>query len=111
MAKPENHFLGKWRIVWMEAWDTDFFDMEGPAYLQIKRNNVGEFHFGTVQGVIDGRIEMVDDLPRFSFSWAGSEEMNDAGGRGWMVREGKQVNGHIYFHMGEESAFRAKHEE
>jgi len=110
MAKSKNHFLGKWRIVWMEAWDADFFDMEVPAYVQIEHDNMGGFHFGTVRGEVDGRIEIVDSLPRFSFSWEGSAEMDDVSGRGWMMREGDQVTGHIYFHMGEESAFRATHE-
>jgi len=76
----------------------------------IKHDNQGKFHFGAVQGEIDGRIEMLDDVPRFSFSWEGNDEMDKASGRGWVMHDGKQLIGHIYFHMGEESAFRATHE-
>ncbi len=108
--KHKNPFLGTWRIVSMEAWDVDFLDMEVPAYISIKHDNRGRFHFGAVQGEIDGCIEMLNGVPRFSFSWAGNDEMDNANGRGWVIHDGKQLIGHIYFHMGEESAFRATHE-
>jgi len=83
--------------------------MEVPAYISIKHDNLGRFRFGAVQGEIDGRIEMLDGVPRFSFSWEGNDEMDVASGRGWVMHDGKQLVGHIYFHMGEDSAFQATH--
>ncbi len=110
MTQKNNPFLGKWRITWMEAWDEDFFDMEVPAFILVKRDNLGEFHFGNVQGEIDGRITNSHESPRMDFTWAGNAEMDEAYGRGWIMREGGELTGCIYFHMGEESAFRANHE-
>jgi hypothetical protein len=40
--------VGRWRITSMEMWDADYFDMEVPAYLQIRPNLQGEFQFGLV---------------------------------------------------------------
>ena len=111
MAKKEHPFPGNWRIVWMEAWDEEYFDMEVPAHISIRRDNLGAFHFGNVQGEIDGRIETRNGQPRFAFSWAGSAELDDACGRGWAEREGNELTGCIYFHMGEESAFKASREQ
>ena len=107
MASVKNPFVGEWRIVWMEAWDTEYVDMEVPAFIAIRRDQTGEFQFGLVRGEIDGRLALQDGSPRFSFSWAGSQEMDDACGRGWVVLEGDQLVGHLYLHMSDDSAFRA----
>lgn len=50
-------FVGNWRITEMEAWDVEYFDMEVPAYLTIRKDLSGEFQFGLVQAQLDGKIE------------------------------------------------------
>jgi hypothetical protein len=40
------------------------------------------------------------------FSWSGFDEMVEVSGRGWAAFEGEELRGHIYFHQGEDSAFR-----
>ena len=104
--KAKNSFIGLWRINWMEAWDADFFDMESPASITIDKDNLGELHFGNVHGEIDGRAEN----GKFEFTWAGQAEEEEASGRGWFELEGEEITGAIYFHMGEESAFRTYYE-
>jgi len=52
----KKDFIGKWQITEMSAWDKDYFDEEFPAYFKIEQNLMGSFHFGYVQGQIDGRI-------------------------------------------------------
>ena len=51
--------VGNWRITEMEVWDADYFDMEVPAYLTIRKDLTGEFQFGLVQAQLDAEIEGV----------------------------------------------------
>ena len=50
-----------------------------------------------------------DGRPGVEFSWQGSDEGDDVSGRGWAALnpDGK-LEGHIYFHLGDDSAFRAE---
>jgi hypothetical protein len=42
------------------------------------------------------------------FTWEGNDESDPASGRGWAVlEEGGSLSGHIYFHLGDDSGFRA----
>ena len=34
-------FLGKWRMVEMDAFDDDHFEVEGPAYIEIEKARLG----------------------------------------------------------------------
>jgi len=69
---------------------------------------MGSFQFGYVQGTIDHRPSTRDGSPCIDFTWEGNDEMHPAMGRGWVVLDGKEMNGMIYFHRGDESAFKAK---
>ena len=40
--------LGRWRIVAIEGWDTDYIDMLGPGYVQFDPGG-GQVEFGAVQ--------------------------------------------------------------
>ena len=45
----------------------------------------------------------------FEFSWQGSDEGYDVSGRGWAaLNPDGRLEGHIYFHLGDDSAFRAE---
>ena len=55
MPTRGSPLLGKWRIVEMELWDTDFVDMLEPAYITFEAKGGGEYLFGAVQGDLDCR--------------------------------------------------------
>ena len=68
MKQAARVFVGHWRITEMEEWDADYFDMEAPAHITIRKDLTGEFQFGLVRGELDGRVASVEGLPRFEFS-------------------------------------------
>lgn len=105
--KQMKPFTGKWRIVEMEAWDQDDVDMEVPGYIRIDSDGIGQLQFGLVSGDIDGRVEQCGHTPRFDFSWSGQEENDPICGRGWAIIEDGELNGRIYLHLADDSAFRA----
>src|SRR5215470_6127617 len=107
-AKPKSLFVGRWRITWMEQWDQDFVDAEVEGYFQFGPDGTGEFQFGYVSGGIDYRDGTRDDKPSIEFTWNGNDEMDPAQGRGWAVLDGEEIEGMIFFHQGDESAFEAK---
>lgn len=106
----QSHFVGNWRILEMDAWDAGYFDMEEPVHITIRENLSGEFQFGLVQGDIDGRVETVNGVPRFDFSWSGFDENDPAIGRGWLCADGNNGEGHIFIHMGDDSGLKAVRE-
>ncbi len=105
--KQMKQFVGKWRIVEMEVWDQDYVDMEVPGYIRIDSDGTGRFQFGLVSGVMDGRVEQCGNALRFDFSWSGQDENDPVCGRGWAVNENGELNGRIYLHLADDSAFLA----
>lgn len=103
-----NQYVGTWRIVEMEQWDQDYIDLVVPGYIVFRKDNLGEFQFGTVHGEIDYRIEPYQDTERLEFSWEGEDEMDPVSGRGWAIITDGQIQGRIYFHEGDESGFMAE---
>ena len=57
--------------------------------------------------MIDYREVERDGKPGVEFSWDGNDEMDPAQGRGWAVLDGDEIDGRIFFHQGDDSAFRA----
>ena len=110
-SRPKNPFAGRWRITWMELWDQDFVDAEVEGYFKFGPRNLGSFQFGYVQGEIDNRLTSRDGKPCLEFTWEGNDEMNMACGRGWVVKNGNEISGMIFFHQGGESAFQARKSE
>jgi len=104
MTAQINSYLGKWRITWMEMWDADYYDMEVPAYLEVKKDRMGSFQFGLVQGEMDGLVVTRSAEPRFEFTWEGSDEGEQMSGSGWLEtdREGS-LQGEIRIHRGDSS--------
>ena len=100
-------YLGKWRITHMEVWDQDFVDLVAPRHFMIRKDGVGSFQFGAVQGEMDCRVERVGDQTVLSFSWDGSDESDPSSGRGWIQVDQKEMIGHIFFHLGDDSGFKA----
>jgi len=100
-------FAGKWRIVEMEMWAQDYIDMEVPGFIDIGSDGTGQFQFGLVSGDIDGRFQPCGNTLRFEFCWSGQDENDPACGRGWAVIENGELDGRIYLHLADDSAFRA----
>lgn len=99
-------FAGKWRIVEMEVWDQEYIDMDVPGFIRIGLDGTGQFQFGLPPpGDIDGRVEQCGNALRFEFSWSGQEENDPVCGRGWAIENG-ELNGRIYLHLADDSAFR-----
>ena len=115
-VSPERNILydlnvacpGKWRITKMELWDQDYIDMEVEGFFNFKKDGVGQFRFGLVQGEIDHRIEKFDSNERLEFSWKGKDEKSSVSGRGWAIIKRGILEGRIYFHLGDDSGFQAE---
>ncbi len=105
MPTRRSPLLGRWRIVEMEMWDTEFVDMLEPAYITFDARGGGEFVFGAVRGDLDCRYG--PDGVRFT--WDGCDEMDPASGAGSAKLEPDgSLTGEIRFHRGDESSFKAR---
>ena len=108
MAKKsttKNPFLRRWRIVSMSEWDSDFIDAEEEGYFEFDSKNSGQFHFGYVHGDIDYRLTQRDGEPAIEWTWEGNDEMDPAQGRGWAIIQSDDLQGKLFFHNGDDSAF------
>lgn len=101
-------FVGTWRIVEMEVWDQDDFDLLGPAHFTVGKGGLGTFRFIAVEGDMDCRFGARDGKPLVEFTWSGYDENDPASGRGWAVVDGDVMTGRIFIHRGDDSAFTAK---
>jgi hypothetical protein len=57
---------------------------------------------------MDYRPGIREGKPSVEFSFEGHDEMDPAQGRGWAVLDGEEIDGMIFFHGGDESAFKAR---
>ncbi|MBI4189052.1 MAG: hypothetical protein HY525_00775 [Betaproteobacteria bacterium] len=105
--KPSAPYIGRWHIVEMEQWDQEFIDLEGPGHITFAKGGKGSFHFGAVEGELDCRLKDSAEGQRVEFSWTGHDEMDPVTGRGWAVVKNGELHGHLYFHLGDDSWFRA----
>lgn len=102
-----NPFLGAWRIVEMELWDSDYLDLVGPAHMTLGAERMGTFQFGTVRGWIHYHVGERDGRPAVEFSWEGENDADPACGRGWATLEADRLEGRLFIHRGDDSAFTA----
>jgi hypothetical protein len=101
-------FAGRWRITWTEVWDSDALDLSGPAYIQFDDDCMGDFGMIAIRGSLDCRYGEREGRPGVEFSWAGDDDGDDAGGRGWAVVESDgSLRGWLFLHRGDDSEFRA----
>ncbi len=101
--------IGSWRIVEMDLWDREALDLLGPAFIDFREDHTGEFRFIAVEAWMDCRGALRDGRQIVEFSWDGSDECDPASGRGWAaLDEDGSLVGHIYFHLGDDSGFRAR---
>jgi hypothetical protein len=91
--------------VTMDLWDSSAIDMIEPGFIEFGPDGTGEFGFIAVRGWLDCRWE---GRFRAEFSWQGYDDADDACGRGWVnLRDDSTIDGHIFVHLGDDSAFRA----
>src|SRR5206468_11388619 len=58
--KTPPAILGTWRIIEMEVWVQDAFDLLGPAHFTFEKNALGNFRFIAVEGDMDCRFDEKD---------------------------------------------------
>jgi hypothetical protein len=97
---------GKWRIVAMPDYESDYPDMIEAAYIFFDGAGGGAFAFGCVTGAIDGAGGADSDAGEFT--WDGNDEMDEASGDGWAdLQPDGSLIGQICFHRGDEANFTA----
>jgi len=98
---------GKWRITEMDVCDREAIELVGPAFIEFQAQG-GQFHFIAVDGWMDCRHGQRSGQPYVDFTWEGNDECDPASGRGWakLLKDGS-LTGHIYFHHGDDSGFKA----
>jgi hypothetical protein len=106
--KKRNLYIGKWRIIEMEMWDQEFIDTETEGYFLFEKGGSGSFQFGLVQGQIDYRTEKIGGVERLEFSWEGQDENDEVMGRGWALVKNDHLEGRFFFHLGDDSWFKAR---
>ncbi len=83
-------------------------DLVAPGFIEFDTDHMGSLAFIAVQGGLDWRDAPRDGCPGAEFSWEGFDEGDPATGRGWaVVDEDGSLRGHIFFHLGDGSGFRA----
>jgi hypothetical protein len=107
MAKA-NAFLGSWRIVETELWESDDLDSLAPATLELGHNRQGYLAFMAIRAELDYRVGTRDGAPAVEFSFGGFDEGEEVMGRGWAVLEGARLQGRLFFHQGDDSGFVAE---
>ena len=99
-------FAGRWRIVETDVWDNEFLDLVEQAHITFSGSGDGEIVFGALTADLDVRYGSRDGSACAEFSWQGSDDGEEACGRGWATfgTAGRLV-GHIYIHKGDDSGF------
>ena len=99
---------GTWRITVMDRWDQDDVDLVGPAFIEFDKRGQGQFQFIAVEGGMDYVHGERNGLPCVEFTWIGHDDGEPTSGRGWArLEKDGSLSGHIYFHLGEDSGFKA----
>ncbi len=99
----DSPFIGKWRIIEMEAWSPSQIEMVTPGQINFNKAGTGQLHFVAFNGEIDWRTST--EPGKIEFSFEGFDEGNKVSGRGWAKMGQGRINGHVYFHMGDDSSF------
>lgn len=106
--KSTNPLLGRWLIEHMDQWDVAEESEELQPFIEFERSDTGQFQFDCVHGEMDCRLTQRDGQPAVEFTWDGNDETEHVFGRGWAILNGDELNGTIFFHLGDESGFTAR---
>jgi hypothetical protein len=108
IGTPTMNLTGRWRITEMDLWDLDAVELVGPAFIELNATGTGTLGFIAVTGTMDCRQTDLDGRPAVEFTWDGDDDGDRVSGRGWAtLNDDGSVHGHIYFHHGDDSGFRA----
>jgi hypothetical protein len=103
----KKKFVGLWRIIELQGYDSDYVDLCGPAKLKITTRGGGQINFGAVEAEIDCKMDDLDErVLRFTFE--GGDEGDQIFGRGYCLVDGDQMTGRMFRHFGDEFSFKAK---
>ena len=92
----------------MDLWESDDIDLSGPGFIEFGPGGTGRFAFIAVDGWMDCQQVSREGRPGVEFTWEGNDEGDQVSGRGWAsLQEDGSLTGHIYFHLGDHSGFRA----
>ncbi|KAA0974210.1 hypothetical protein FQ154_16365 [Paeniglutamicibacter gangotriensis] len=109
LSRSASQLTGRWRITEMDEWDSDAIDLVQPGFIEISEDRHGEFSFIVVRGRMDCRPLERNGEPAIGFSWTGDDDGRETSGWGWAALvDDETVEGHIFFHLGMDSAFVAK---
>lgn len=104
-----SYFYGRWRITRMSDFDTKALDEDVPAFMKISSRGRGSFQFGLVQGEIDAGYAILDGRPFIAFCWQGSDQGEDASGRGEaIIHSDGMLTGTFYVFRGASHTFAAE---
>jgi hypothetical protein len=93
----------------MDNWDPEAVDLVQPGFIEFDDDGLGSLGFIVVKRELDCRAADHDGRSGVEFSWQGSDEGDDVSGRGWAaLNPDDTLAGHIYLHLGDDSAFRAE---
>jgi hypothetical protein len=93
----------------MDMWDQEAIDLVRPGFIEFGPDGLGQLGFIAVQAQIDWRSGQRGGQPSVEFTWAGYDEGDEASGRGWAVlAEDGSLSGHLFFHLGDDSGYRAE---
>lgn len=104
--RDTGDLMGRWRILEMDLWDREALDLVAPAFIEFSPDHTGRFGFIVVTGWIDWRSAGTHRTG-IEFSWEGTDEGDQVSGRGWAALQDGLLLGHLYFHLGDDSNFRA----
>lgn len=109
MPQPDlGPFVGTWKIAEMDLWSEDVINEFVPAEITFERSGGGHIQFIVVQGDLDCTVGERRGLSAVEWSRVGDDDGHDVSGRGWCVlHNGDSLEGMIYFHRGDHSAFNA----
>jgi hypothetical protein len=109
VSKCAPQLIGRWRIVEMSNWDLDAIDLVEPGFIEFAEDGSGQFGFIAVSGWLDSGPAERDGRAGVEFTWEGVDEGDQVSGRGWAVLiDDETIEGHLFFHLGDDSAFRAE---
>ncbi|HEY3941434.1 MAG TPA: hypothetical protein VGL60_03025 [Acidimicrobiales bacterium] len=104
-----SSLVARWRIVAMDLWAHEDVDLVAPGFIEFEPDRMGSLGFIAVQGRIAWRDAPRDGRPGGEFSWEGFDEGDHTTGWGWVaVEDDGTLRGHLFFHLGDDSGFRAE---
>jgi hypothetical protein len=107
-AKKLDKYVGEWRIVEMDKWDDDRAATVSAPAISVSSEGTGTMIFGSARLTLDIRVHLFGSIERIEFSFQGEKDGTLASGRGSAITDGSELVGHLYFHFGDDSGFRAE---